>query len=83
MNIEQIFAADVFNAPRVAAEARKRGYPQTVSDVVDGALCDLWQYDRARAQAIANKWVYYDADGNPWPRKDIDWGNVAPITTKR
>ena len=54
----------------------------TVSDIVAGALCELWQYDSARAQAVADKWVCYDADGNPWPRKDIDWGNVAPIAMK-
>jgi hypothetical protein len=79
MDIESIFAAEIFNAPKEAALAQKHGFPSTVSDVVAGALADLWHYDNTRAQAIADKYVWYDADDNPWPRDDIDWGNVVAL----
>jgi len=80
---EQTFAAEIFNAEKSAAVARKHGFPSTVSDVVAGALCDLWQQNGPRAQAIADKYVRYDKDANPWPRDDIDWGNVVPIARKQ
>jgi hypothetical protein len=79
MDIESTFAAEVFNAPKAAAAARKHGIRQTTSDQISCALADLWQFDATRAQAIADKYVWYDADDNPQPRTDIDWGNVVAL----
>jgi hypothetical protein len=82
MNIEQIFAAEVFGAEKEAAEARKQGIPQTASDVIDMALSDLWQFDNTRADRISKKYVCFEADDKPQRRTDIDWGNVVPIGEK-
>jgi hypothetical protein len=83
MVIEQIFAAKVFSAEKEAAEIRECGIPQTASDVIDMALSDVWQFDNTRADSISKKYVYFNADGNPQRRMDIDWGNVVPIGKKR
>ncbi len=79
MDIKQIFAAEVFSAEKEAAEACKQGIPQTASDVIIMALIDLWQHDNTRADSISKKYVYFDADGNPQRRTDIDWGNVVAL----
>jgi hypothetical protein len=74
MNIEQVFAAEVFSAEKEAAEARKQGIPQTASDVIGGALADLWPmgyalgYRRDDIQAIADRYVFWDKQERPWPR---------------
>jgi hypothetical protein len=83
MDIESIFAAAVFNAPKAAAEMCKHGIRQTTSDQISCALADLWQFDGSRAQAIADKYVWYDADGEPQQRTDIDWGNVVALRSTR
>jgi hypothetical protein len=54
MDIEQIFQRR-FSTLRKQPPRREHGLPGTVSDMVAGALCDLWQYDSARAQAVADK----------------------------
>lgn len=80
MDIENIFAAEVFNARRTAAEA---GSTQTVTDLVSMALSDLCAFytaghiSRERFDAIASKYVRYDADDEPWPRDDVDWMSVV------
>ena len=68
MDIEQIFAAEVFSA---------RGKPNA-SDIVAGALCDLWQFDYGTAKKVAPKYTYWIGD-EPFPRDDIDWGNVVAL----
>ena len=83
MDIEQILAAAVFNAPKAAAELRKRGFRQTTADQVYCALAELWQFDGSRAQAIADGYVWWDADGEPQQRTDIDWGNVVALRSTR
>jgi hypothetical protein len=89
MDIEQIFAAAVFSAEKEAAEARKEGIPYTASDVIEEARSDLWSVGYAQGhkrddiQAIADRYVVWDEQDRPWPRKDIDLGNVVPIGEKR
>jgi hypothetical protein len=82
MNAEQIFAAEVFNAEKTAAEARKHGIRNTASDVIGGALGALWQYDASRADEIAKRYVYWDANDYPQRRTDIDWGNVVALSVR-
>jgi hypothetical protein len=79
MDIEQIFAAEVFGAESQAADLRKHGIPQTASDVISGALADLWQFDNTRADSISKRYVYYDADDKPQRRTDTDWGNIVAL----
>ncbi|WP_439925574.1 hypothetical protein [Nitrobacter sp. JJSN] len=85
MDIEQIFAAEVFNAPRTAANACKAGMPQTVPDIIGMALTDIWafysagHFSREHISAIVDKYVAYDANDEPWPRDDLAWGNVVPL----
>jgi hypothetical protein len=79
MNAEQIFAAEVFNAEKTAAELGKQGIPSTATDIIVGALAELWQFDNARADGISKKYVYYDAHERPQRREDVDWGNVVAI----
>jgi hypothetical protein len=81
--IEQAFAAAVANARGEAKMLATAGFPQTASDQVAGALVVLWK-DGIDAgmpsddiQAIANRWVEWDEDHNPWPRAVID--NVVPF----
>ncbi len=80
MDFEQIFAAAVFSAEKEAAEACI-----TASDVIEEARSDLWAMGRAHGlerddiQAIADRYVFWDEQDRPWPRKDIDWGNVVAL----
>jgi hypothetical protein len=77
MDIESIFAAEIFNAEKTAAEQRKYGFPCTTSDVIQTARSDLWMYDSSRAHDIETKYICWDADENPQKRTDIAWGNVV------
>jgi hypothetical protein len=85
MDIENIFAAEVFNARRTVAEYAEAGVHQTVPDIVSMALTDLWAFRTAGhfssddIAAIVDKYVRYDVDDEPWPRDDVDWGNVLPL----
>lgn len=76
MDIESIFAAEVFNAARNAKIATTHGCPQTEADQIEGALINLWQYDRVSAQAIADKYVEL-VDGVP--RARAFGGDVTPL----
>jgi hypothetical protein len=55
----------------------------TASDRVAGALIELWQsgrkagFNSIELQAIADRWVFWDEDDNPWPRALPD--NVTPL----
>ena len=83
MDIEQVFAAEVFNAQRKAAEYKQAGISQTVSDIVSIALTDIWafyaagHFSRDYIGAIVDKYVRYDDTDEPRPRDDIDWRNVV------
>ncbi len=85
MDIEQSFAAAVFNARRQAAEYGKSGVYQTVPDIIGMALTDIWafytagRFGREHITAIVDKYVRYDAKDDPWPRDDADWGNVVRL----
>lgn len=85
MDIENIFAAEVFNARRTAAEYEKSGVHQTVPDIVSMALTDIWAFRTAGhfssdyIAAIVDKYVRYDGNDEPWPRDDVDWGNVVAL----
>jgi hypothetical protein len=70
MDIEQIFAAEVFTA---------RGKPDESARLDDG-LFDLWQIaDYSEAKRLEANFVYYVGD-KAYVRKDIDFGeNVAPF----
>ena len=46
MDIEQIFAAEVFNAERNARVFIAHGCMQTAADQIEGALADLWNTNR-------------------------------------
>jgi hypothetical protein len=83
MDLEQIFAAEVLNARGNAKLCNTAGIPQTVSDQVGCALADLWQHGSAAGmksadiQAIADRWVEWDGDEQPWPRSPD--GNVVAL----
>lgn len=83
MDIEQTFAAEVINARGTSRLANTAGWPQRACDQVAGALADLWDAGRdaglsgADIQAIADRHVEYDDDGEPWPRPT--GGNVTPF----
>lgn len=68
MDIEQIFAAEIFSAERNAKIHTAHGFAQTAADQIEGALADLWQYEPERAQAIADKYVER-VDGVPRVRE--------------
>jgi hypothetical protein len=82
MDIKQMFAAEVFSAERNATASTAAGLPQTTSDQVDIALCNLWTHltaegcPRAEIQAVADKYVFWDENDQPWPRA-VDPGNVT------
>lgn len=76
MNIEQIFAAEVFSARRNAAITRKHGLQQTEADQIEGALADLWRHNPAHAQEIAERHVEWIDDV---PRARATGGDVVPI----
>lgn len=82
-NIEQTFAAEVINARGYAKIANTAGMPQRACDQVACALADLWDAGRSNGmssadiQAIANRYVEYDADDEAWPRSLV--GNVVPF----
>jgi hypothetical protein len=75
MEIEQIFAAAVLNASGMDKIANSAGVPQSACDQVVGALADLWVAGRAAGlsgtdiQAIADRHVYWDEEGDPWPQE--------------
>jgi hypothetical protein len=82
--IEQAFAAAVANARGEAKILATAGcFPANASDQVAGALAVLWKDGKDAGmsaddiQAIANRWVEWDEDDNPWPRAVID--NVVPF----
>lgn len=85
MDLENTFAANVFNAPRIAAEFAKAGIAQSVPDVISMALTDLWAFRTAGhfssdyIATIVDKYVRYDANDEAWPRDDIDWGNMVAL----
>lgn len=89
MDIEQIFAAEVFNAKRTAAEYEKSGVHQTVPDIISMALTDIWafysagHFSRDHIDSIVEKYVRYDADDQPWPRDDIDWSSAVRAAVTR
>jgi hypothetical protein len=77
--IEQAFAAAVANARGEAKILATAGcFPANASDQVAGALAVLWKDGKDAGmsaddiQAIANRWVEWDEDDNPWPRAVID-----------
>ena len=77
--VEQAFAAAVANARGEAKILATAGcFPTNASDQVAGALAVLWKDGTASGmsaddiQAIANRWVEWDDDQNPWPRAVID-----------
>jgi hypothetical protein len=47
MDIEQVFAAEIFGAESTAALIRKHGWPQTTADMILGALVDFRECGRA------------------------------------
>lgn len=83
MNIESKFAAEVINARGNSRLANTAGWSQRACDQVAGALADLWEAGRdaglssADIQAIADRHVEHDADGEAWPRSPA--GNVVPF----
>jgi hypothetical protein len=83
MDIEQTFAAEVLNARGGARLASTAGIMQTASDQVEGALAELWKKGTAAGmtgdamQAIADRWVEWDAKDRPWPRSPS--GNVIAL----
>jgi hypothetical protein len=77
-DIEQVFAAHVFNAERNAAAVRATGWRQTAADQVACALAELWQKAPDRAAEISGRYVVYDNAGNAWPR-NCDRGNIATL----
>ncbi len=85
MDIENTFAAEVFNATRTAAACTAAGLPQSASDVIGGALSDIWAFHTAGhfsqddIARIVDKYVRYDANDEPWPRDDIEWRNVVRL----
>jgi hypothetical protein len=77
-DIEQVFAAQVFNAERDAATARANGCAKTAADQVAAALFELWQKAPDRAAEMSGRYTIYDSAGNAWPR-NFDRGNIAPL----
>ena len=77
MDIEQSFAAEVFNAEHEAKLATAHGYPTTAAEQIEGALADLWQYEPAGAQAIAARYVEW-VDGVPRARA-FERGKVVAL----
>ena len=67
MNIEQRFAAQVFNAKCQAAIARRCGTPDGSSELIIMALAELWQFAPLAANEIADHWVTWGPDGRPRP----------------
>ena len=78
MDIEQVFAAEVFNAASQATTLQQQGIGSSASDFIDMALCDLWQMAPSQAQAIAETYVFWDEQGRPWPRPAAS-GNVLSL----
>ena len=80
MDIELIFAAQVFNAEKSAADWRKHGIMQTTSDQVCAVYDDFWQcgiamgYDPDELTKIANRYIEWDESDEPWPRAMRDFG---------
>ncbi|KRR09971.1 hypothetical protein CQ12_06045 [Bradyrhizobium jicamae] len=83
MEIEQTFAAAVANAHGMAKIVNSAAIPQSASDQVAAALAELWEAGRvagmtgADIQVIADRHVYWDDDGEPWPRPP--GSNVVPF----
>lgn len=81
MNIEQTFAAEVFNAAGDAAVCRKHGRSYSVSDAVHAALVTLWKcgrdmgFSRSQLDGIANRYVIWGANDQPSPR--VFAGNIV------
>jgi len=56
------------------------GFPQDASDQVMAAYIELWEHPdltRDEVYEIADQWVTWDADDNPWPRPLAT--NVVPM----
>jgi hypothetical protein len=75
--IEQAFAAAVANARGEAKILATAGcFPANAADQVAGALAvkdgTASGMSADDIQAIANRWVEWDEDQNPWPRAVID-----------
>ncbi|MCA1398994.1 hypothetical protein [Bradyrhizobium sp. BRP56] len=68
MNAENDFAARLIDAGRLATIARTCGLRADVSHYVNKALKELWQTQSPEeARKIAERWVFWDAEGKPWP----------------
>ena len=86
--LEVAFALEIAAAPRRAAIATAAGVPQTVSDMIDGALCNLYAscgaigYSSEQIAAIVDRHVVFDSDGQPAPRVVNDV-NVVTLTSHR
>lgn len=68
MDIEQLFAARVLDAPRQAALLRKHGFPGCVSERVQTALIELWAWVPDEAHEISTRYVEWDEEDRPRPR---------------
>ena len=79
MNIEQRFAAQVFNAKCQAAIARQCGTPDGSSDLIIMALAELWQFAPFAANEIADHWVTWDPDGRPRPSESAFDGKIVAL----
>jgi hypothetical protein len=81
--VETAFAAAVANAYGDAKMLNTAGIVQTASGQVVGALAALWESGRSAGmpgiaiQEIADRHVYWDRDGEPWPRPM--GSNVVPL----
>lgn len=83
MQIESSFAAAIVNARGFAKMANTAGIAQSASDQTVAALAELWKAGREAGlsgtviQEIADRWVEWDDDGEPWPRPP--GSNVIPL----
>jgi hypothetical protein len=82
MTIEQSFAAAVANARGYAKLANTAGFPQSVPDQVNCALMELWEcstatLSRGDIHAIADRYVEWDDQNEPWPRQLA--ANIVPL----
>ena len=74
--MEREFESAVANAHSVAKQVRDAGYPHyRACDEIYAALAELWEDGRHAGmsdeaiQAIADRYVYWDRDGEAWPHE--------------